>query len=333
MTNRMGSTTLRGKNLHPDLAQRVLSLYNTEHYSEAVLNAFKVIEERLRAITGKHDADRRQLLKETFNPTTGTLHKPKAWQSERQGIYSFIEGAFLTFRNPPAHRFVETDAEEAFDLIVLANRILLLIDERHAGWATRPKEVAPPETANPTLLGLLRNFYRSTESDDIWILDTDNDDSDEIVMPSYANDGQIIRIDHWNSKTGFVDGILQPVEPSFAATDVVMADVDNDGQPEIVCTALAAYHSLTLFYKYTGDYKYELLTKDPDTASMEGLKSPWFLNASIVDFDQDGQIEVISEPRQEGYLPSPARYIWRWNKEALFFEVAIIEQLSDEPNS
>lgn len=320
-------TDLRGKNLNPEMSRRVLSLYNTEHYSEAVLAAFKVVEERLRVITAKPDADRKELLKETFNPTTGTLHDREAWQSERSGIYNFIDGAFLSFRNPHAHRFVETDGEKAFDLIVLANRILLLIEERYQRLGVEPKKKQSAENPSPALLGLLQSMYAFEESDDIWTLDTNNDGSDEIVTPSYVRDGQVINIEHYSSEDGFSDGILESVEPDFSATDVLLADVDNDGRQEVVCVALAAYDSLTLFYRYR-DGKYEILRKDPNTAPMEGSDTPWFFNAQVVDIDGDGKMEVVSEPKQIGYLPTPARYIWKWDEEAKAFRLLSMTEYS-----
>src|SRR5215216_1701335 len=122
-------TNLRGKNLHPDMARRVIERYRNRHYDDAVLAAFKVIEERLRDITGKTDARTMALLHETLNPTTGSLQDPQAWQTEREGIYTFFRSAFLAFRDRRAHGFLTTDEEEAFDLIVLANRLLLLIEK------------------------------------------------------------------------------------------------------------------------------------------------------------------------------------------------------------
>lgn len=68
-------TNLRGKNLHPDMARRVVARYTSGHYEDAVLSAFKVVEERLRVITGKLDARVMDLLHETLNPTTGTRPK------------------------------------------------------------------------------------------------------------------------------------------------------------------------------------------------------------------------------------------------------------------
>src|SRR5215210_6732823 len=102
------------------------------------------------------DANRQDLLKETFNPATGTLHDPKDWQSEREGIFKFLDGAFLSFRNPPAHKFIDTDAEEAFDLIVLANRILLVIEERQQHLQPQlTRSQRQPTTSDSSYEGLL----------------------------------------------------------------------------------------------------------------------------------------------------------------------------------
>jgi Protein of unknown function (Hypoth_ymh) len=55
-------TNLRGKSLHPEMARHVIDRYNNGYCDDAVLAAFKVIEKRLRNITGKPDASIRELL-------------------------------------------------------------------------------------------------------------------------------------------------------------------------------------------------------------------------------------------------------------------------------
>lgn len=86
------NTTLRGKTLHPEVARRVIDRYESGHYEDAVLAAFKVIETRLRNITGKSDALVKELLHDTLNPTAGTLHLQKAWGSEREGKFLLFRG-------------------------------------------------------------------------------------------------------------------------------------------------------------------------------------------------------------------------------------------------
>lgn len=118
---------IRGKALHPLLIRRVVSLYTAGRYEEAVLNSFKVVEERLRVATGSQEVGV-DLVSTAFKPSSGALIDPNAWEAEREGLHLFFRGAFLAFRNPSGHRFIEMDTEQAFDLIVLANRLLLIVE-------------------------------------------------------------------------------------------------------------------------------------------------------------------------------------------------------------
>lgn len=323
-----GSTgeTLRGKSLHPEMARRVTSLYNSGHYEEAVLAAFKVIEERLRDITGKSDAGRKDLLKETFNPTSGTLQDPKAWTSERQGIYNFFDGAFLSFRNPPAHKFVETDAEEAFDLIVLANRMLIIVEDRHR--TSRLGPIASYTVRPERLLSLLGANQRYTAEP--ILLDADGDGELELISPG-GEGGEIIRV----SKK--IEGVTTEAEVERSATHegathVVMnitdADVDNDGQREIVCTVNAGNQPWALmFYKYRNG-RYELLKAVPQYNGWAWYSQEAFLRAHIADINEDGEVEVVSEPKTGGAMPPPVRYVWKWNENEGVFQLLHEEKLT-----
>ena len=108
-------------------------MFHAGFYDDAVLNAFKFLEERLRAITGVQEIGTK-LVKTAFHPTSGMLTNSDAWAAEREGLFQFIQGAFLAFRNPSGHRFLDHHQESAFDLIVLVNRILLITEnavQRH----------------------------------------------------------------------------------------------------------------------------------------------------------------------------------------------------------
>jgi uncharacterized protein (TIGR02391 family) len=305
-------TSLRGKNLHPEMARRILSLYNTEHYEDAVLAAFKVIETRLRDITEMSDADLMQVLKETFNPATGRLQDPKAWQSEREGRYLLFRSAFLSFRNRRAHIFVDTDGEEAFDLIVLANRMLLMIEEGQQFTQEQPTTTPEETTAYLDLSRLLDYFWKASlgvYGDEIYerkpiIIDADNDGEPELLIPgglltSNRERGEAFRVFKNTGKT--VQQIeVEEGDYSFPANDILLADVDNDGHQEVVCTTRVGvgYNNILLVYKYRNG-RYEVLKKDPQAATgvQEGFA---FFNAHVGDIDDDGQVEVVSESKLSG---------------------------------
>lgn len=331
------NTGLRGKSLHPQIARRVLSLYQSKHYDEAVLAAFKVIEERLRNITGKPDASRTQLLKETFNPATGTLQNPIAWQSEREGLYKFFDGAFLSFRNRRAHGFVDADAEETFDLIVLANRMLLTVEEGERRLQPQPTRPQPqPNTLYQSYEEGLFSFVDPAGSvqEEMMpgkvraLLDADNDGESELLFPGREG-GEILKV------FKEVEGTIRQIEVERTDTipswllDILLADVDNDGQQEVVCSATwGAYNSALLFYKYR-DGRYEILKKNPrDVSEMYRQGNAWFISAHVADIDDDRQVEVVSEPKPLGRIPPDTRYIWKWNQGEGVFKLLAEENLT-----
>ncbi len=235
------NTSLRGKSLHPEIARRVIDRYNNGHYEDAVLAAFKVIETRLRDFTGKPDAPVKELLYDTLNTTTGMLQDPKAWQSEREGMFGFFRSAFLAFRDRRAHEFVNTDEEEAFDLIVLANRMLLIIEQGQQNSQTQP----PTPDFSYERLSSLVTAYLSVGEDAGYrskplFFDADHDGEPELLIP-----GQLLTSDR---ERGEAFRVLKNIgetnqqievekgDYSFPANGILLADVDNDGQQEVVCT-------------------------------------------------------------------------------------------------
>jgi hypothetical protein len=144
-----------------------------------------------------------------------------------------------------------------------------------------------------------------------------------LLIPSYE-EGESVRI------FKNVDGVNQQVEvekvdPAFTANDILQADVDNDGRQEIVCVTYTAYHRPLLFYKYRNG-RYEALKKDPQAGTYD-VNEPWFINAHIADINEDGEVEVVDEPKDAGYLPPPIRYVWKWNEENSFFQLLYSEAL------
>ncbi|MBA4117162.1 MAG: VCBS repeat-containing protein, partial [Rubrobacter sp.] len=79
--------------------------------------------------------------------------------------------------------------------------------------------------------------------------------------------------------------------------------MDNDGQHEVVCsTVWGAYNSALLFYKHR-DGRYQILRKDPQNIGEEyNQGDTWFVSAHVADINDDGQVEVVSEPKPLGRI-------------------------------
>lgn len=85
-------------------------------------------------------------------------------------------------------------------------------------------------------------------------------------------------------------------------------------------------NSILLVYKYRNG-RYEVLKKDPQAAT--GTQGGFaFFRAYVGDINDDGQVEVVSEPKVSGALPPPVRYVWKWSEEEGVFTFLYEEELT-----
>jgi uncharacterized protein (TIGR02391 family) len=327
------SFSIRGKPFHPEIARRSIPLYSTGHYEEAVSNSFKVIEARLREATSSQEVGI-DLVNLAFNPNSGLLVDPNAWPAEREGVHLLFRGAFLAFRNPSGHRFVDLDKEQAFDLMVLANRLLLIIEAVE-------QRIRSQGVTRPVLLPVQQQGH-------LWgtapaLIDADNDGQDEVVVPTpgipappFAPEGFMTNADrpiaiYDQSPTGLVEATVEPINARYgwSPSDLGLADVDGDGLNEVYCilSAFGTIGEFLLLYKYRGG-RYEVLKgTSQGTPGFNEHPDPYviFNNSFLNDFDGDGVQEVVSIPKigfgPPGLIPSDQaftgfeqlRIIWKWD--------------------
>ena len=330
MTERHSTVTanfLRQRLSH-DLSQRVLDRYEAGFYEDAVLNAFKTVEQKLRTALEEPHEDVMNLIKKGFHPSSRTLKNedPEVWQSELEGVHLLFKGAFMAFRNPASHRFVDVEEDEAVEVILLANRLLGIIER---GESSPTPEVTFPRPTE--VLGLQQGEYGPKA----FVLDADGDGQPEVLLQSLES-GKNFEI--FENAEGFIEGTeeheahaevdLSPV--SYGETlDILQADVDNDGEQEIMCVGGWVSESGLLFYKYRSGC-YEALSKDP--ASLPPDDNPyWFFSARLVR-GEDGRTEIWSEPWRavpQDLLPvdfepgaydmGRVRYVWGWDNKKEHF--------------
>ncbi len=114
--------------LDPELILRCSKLLVDRHYDEAVVNAFKVLDQRIRLATGEPpELYGEALINRSFSPDKGKLSKGLTL-NEKKGLRNLISGANAFFRNPSAHRFVDYDQVTAETVIVLVNFFLRMIE-------------------------------------------------------------------------------------------------------------------------------------------------------------------------------------------------------------
>ena len=115
--------------LEPLLAQKVVHLFIRGDYDTAVFQAFKEVEVRTRE-KANLPADKLgvDLMREAFNPERGILTNKALPKGEREACAHLFAGAIGLFKNPTSHRHVGSSADEAKELIFLANYLLRLVE-------------------------------------------------------------------------------------------------------------------------------------------------------------------------------------------------------------
>lgn len=113
------------KHLHPSIVQKAVPSFRAASYDMAVAAAFKEVEILVRdsssRLAGQIGVP---LMHKAFSPNGGVLCDPTLDPGEQQGVMSLFAGAMGVFRNPAAHRNVNTTSHQAAQLLVFASLLL-----------------------------------------------------------------------------------------------------------------------------------------------------------------------------------------------------------------
>ncbi len=130
---RLFSSSLAQKSfefLHPKIIERCQSLFDNEHYDDAIFTAMKTVEEELRSRTSLRATDiGSDLITKVFKSEPPLLVYSQV-NAEQDSAYFLFRGAMGTFKNPLSHRFLDTtDPNKTFECLALASLLLRMLDE------------------------------------------------------------------------------------------------------------------------------------------------------------------------------------------------------------
>ena len=131
---------LRKHQQHPIIADKVWAIFAQGSYGTAVLEAFKQVEIAVREAGGYAENDRgTDLMRTAFRVDNGNLTDQSRLPAVKQAMSDLFAGAIGLYKNPSSHHEVEFAPEEAAEIIIIASRLLWIVDtckERIANSST-----------------------------------------------------------------------------------------------------------------------------------------------------------------------------------------------------
>jgi uncharacterized protein (TIGR02391 family) len=126
--------------LHALIKQVSGDLYVDRHYDQAIFEAFKAVEVRVRQMSGL-DASGRDLMATAFGDNKRIVvrgHVGRSGSDEQEGWKLIFMGAMQGIRNPKGHEQAgQMDAEVALEYLTFASLLMRKLDEG-AGRPTSP---------------------------------------------------------------------------------------------------------------------------------------------------------------------------------------------------
>lgn len=118
--------------LHPAVVAAASDLFTDGHYSQAIFEAFKALEGRVRTQSGL-DLAGRELMAQAFataGPINVAVEQGLSGRDEQEGFRFIFMGAIQGIRNPKGHELVtQTDAQRALEYLAIASVLFRRLDD------------------------------------------------------------------------------------------------------------------------------------------------------------------------------------------------------------
>ncbi len=111
------------------LPQDIKDLYRDKHYSQAVFDAFKYIEVKVRTKSGLDELLGVDLMRQAFSAKNGPLKNSKLPEGEQVAQMELYAGAIGFIKNPKSHKMLTLSEEKCIELLHLANYLLRVLEE------------------------------------------------------------------------------------------------------------------------------------------------------------------------------------------------------------
>lgn len=122
-----------GMHFHPRVVKVSRSLFESAHYSQAIFEAFKCVNNYVKSRTRRTE-DGRDLMAKVFNENNPVLKlnalSTQSDKDEQEGFKFLFMGAMVGIRNPKAHEdVIQQDSQRTLEYLSLASLLMRRIDE------------------------------------------------------------------------------------------------------------------------------------------------------------------------------------------------------------
>jgi len=125
---------LKERGIHPKIIKVCGKLFADGHYSQAIFEAFKAINNMVKEKSGLIGHDGKDLMAQTFKLTSPKLRWSKltteSEKNEQEGFMFLFMGAMVGVRNPKAHdEVIQRDKTKTLEYLSLASLLAKRVDE------------------------------------------------------------------------------------------------------------------------------------------------------------------------------------------------------------
>lgn len=124
---------------HPLILKKAYPAMKKEEYDMAVFKAFKIVEMKVRELSGlSNEIIGVDLMRKAFATEDGPLTDKSTSRSEREALSHLFSGSIGCYKNPHSHREVQLSFNEAFEMLLLSSHLLNVLDMRDS---TKKKKI------------------------------------------------------------------------------------------------------------------------------------------------------------------------------------------------
>lgn len=121
-------------NLHSKIIESSSRLFSDKHYAQAILEAFKQVNDYVKEKSGIQDRDGTSLMEYVFSPNNPILAFNKldtqSDKDEQLGFMFIFKGAMMGIRNPKAHEIVvQQDTVKTLEYLAFASLLIKMTED------------------------------------------------------------------------------------------------------------------------------------------------------------------------------------------------------------